>query len=85
MDNRTAGAYDGTISQSGTGRGTVVKLVLAIALAVTTLVGCQPASDHRAPTQAERQQLVSARATSGLACHLEWDGPVYPAYEAICR
>lgn len=40
---------------------------------------------HRAPNREERQELRLAIAAGGKGCHLEWDGPAYPGYEAICR
>lgn len=62
-----------------------------ITVAVTALIALSPAasadaSSHRKPTAGERVELRNAqRATgSGWTCHLEWDGPVYSAYEAIC-
>jgi len=44
------------------------------------------ASHHRAPNREERQELRQAQRASGhgYRCHLEWDGPAYPGYEAIC-
>jgi len=68
---------------------------LAIA-AATALIGFSPASPavaapahhttHRAPTSDERAELREAQRDSGSSytCHLEWDGPRYPWYEAIC-
>lgn len=41
---------------------------------------------HRMPNASEVQELDQARHVTrhGWACHLEWDGPRYPWYEAIC-
>lgn len=41
---------------------------------------------HRAPDASERQELRDAQRASGsgYTCHLEWDGPAYNGYEAIC-
>lgn len=39
---------------------------------------------HRLPTSREMDTLISARATSKLPCHLEWDGGKVASYEAIC-
>jgi hypothetical protein len=39
---------------------------------------------HRRPNRQELRELAEARKMSGLKCHLEWDGPIYPGYETIC-
>lgn len=46
----------------------------------------EAASHHRAPDASERQELRDAQRASGsgYTCHLEWDGPAYNGYEAIC-
>jgi hypothetical protein len=43
-------------------------------------------SRHRAPNADERAELRLAQRVSGsrYICKLEWDGPAYPGYEAIC-
>lgn len=42
-------------------------------------------SSHRLPNRDELEELADARrAQPGMNCHLEWDGPAYPGYEAIC-
>ncbi len=47
----------------------------------------QAATHHRAPNASEKAELAQAqRATGkGYTCHLEWDGPAYDGYEAICE
>lgn len=41
---------------------------------------------HRMPNADESEQLRQARRVSakGWTCVLEWDGPAYPGYEAVC-
>lgn len=43
------------------------------------------AASHRLPNREELKELAIARhAQPGASCRLEWDGPAYPGYEAIC-
>jgi len=44
------------------------------------------ASHHRGPDAGERSELRTAQKATGrdYTCHLEWDGPAYNGYEAIC-
>lgn len=40
---------------------------------------------HRMPNADELSELaIAKRSSQGLECQLEWDGPSYPGYEAIC-
>lgn len=68
---------------------TVVIIVLAMiicGLLATVAREATRLTDARtvtSPPQSAVQQLVAARASSGLSCHLEWDGAKI-GYEVIC-
>lgn len=62
-------------------------LTAGLVLAFGTLGSpAHAATHHRAPDASERQELRDAQRASGsgYVCHLEWDGPAYNGYEAIC-
>jgi len=72
----------------------IKKLAIAAIAALTLVSPASPAAvavpahhaGHRAPDASERAELREAQRDSGSSytCHLEWDGPRYPWYEAIC-
>lgn len=71
------------------------RVIAHIALAGLALAGCHgspakpvhhsPAvqATHRGPNAQEQAELALAQRNGGV-CHLEWDGPAYAGYEAIC-
>jgi hypothetical protein len=61
-------------------------LVLAFSATATAGQADATTRHHRAPYSEELQELRMARHSAGhdYVCHLEWDGPAYNGYEAIC-